>query len=173
MEDVSDRPSADGRDDPLCDGLSSQIPARPVGDVQALGDRLQASQLNDLSPLEGGKSGLAARSVAPVPRGRASPNPRSDGRSSRWLMDHIECEWPTAVSAPPRPLRGGSEPVGFDTRAETDSERSVGESERLGDRSPRDEVFDHAWGGSDSWVGRKRPAYHPPRISCITSCQTH
>jgi hypothetical protein len=38
MEDVSDRPIADGRDDPIFDRLSSQIVTGPVGDVQALGD---------------------------------------------------------------------------------------------------------------------------------------
>ena len=173
MEDVSDRPIADGRDNPIFDRLSSQIPACPVGDVQTLGDRLQASQSNDLSPLEGGKSGPVARPVGAVPGDRASPNSRSDGRSSRWWMDRTGSGWPVAGSAPPQRRRGGSEPVGFDTRAVTDSERSLGGSEHRGGRSPGDAVFDHAWGGSDRWIGRNCPAYHLPRISCTTSCQTH
>jgi hypothetical protein len=63
VQDVSDCPSADGRDDPLLDRLSGQILACPVGDVQPLGDRLQASQSNDLSPLEGGNPG---RSPGPL-----------------------------------------------------------------------------------------------------------
>jgi hypothetical protein len=173
MEDVSDRPSADGRDDPLCDGLSSQILAGPVGDVQPLGDRLQASQLNDLSPLEGGKSGPVARPVGAVPGDRAGRSPRSDGRSSRWWRDRTGSGWPVVGSAP-RPRRPrGSEPVGFDTRAVTDSGRSLGGSECRGGRSPGDAVFDHAWGGSDSWMSRDQPVYQSPRISCITSCQTH
>jgi hypothetical protein len=33
-----------------------QVLARPVGDVQALGDRLQAGQLADLGALQGEKS---------------------------------------------------------------------------------------------------------------------
>ena len=73
MEDVSDRPIADGRDDPIFDRLSSQIPAGPVGDVQTLGDRLQASQLNDLSPLEGGNPG---RSPGPLGQGLRTTFPR-------------------------------------------------------------------------------------------------
>jgi len=173
MQDVSDRPIADGRDDPLLDRVAGQILARPVDDVQPLGDRLQTSQSNDLSPLEGGKSGPVARPVGVVPGDRASPSSRSDGRFSRWLMDRTGSGWPVAGSAPPRRRRRGSEPVGFDTRAGTDSERSVGGSEHRGERSQGDEVFDHAWGGSESWVGRNCPAYQPPRISCITSCHTH
>lgn len=173
MEDVADRPSADGRDDPLFDGLSSQILARPVGDMQPLGDGLQASQLNDLGPLEGGKSGPVARPVGAVPGDRAGRNSRSDGRSSRWWRDRTGSARPVVGSARPRRRPGGSEPVGFDTRAVTDSWRSLGGSGHRGGRSPGDAVFDHAWGDSDSWIGRDRPVYQPPRISCITSCQNH
>ena len=43
IEDRLDRPIADGRDDPIFDRWR-QILARPVGDVQALGDWLQAGQ---------------------------------------------------------------------------------------------------------------------------------
>ncbi|HEX9111609.1 MAG TPA: hypothetical protein VF845_09040, partial [Terriglobales bacterium] len=42
IEDRLNRPIADGRDDPIFDRLAGQILARPVGDVQALGDWLQA-----------------------------------------------------------------------------------------------------------------------------------
>src|SRR5208337_2473195 len=74
----------------------------------------------------GGKSGPVARSVAVVPEDRASLSPRSDGRSSKRSTDRIGCGWPVAGSAPPPRQRGGSQLVGFDTRAVTDSERSVG-----------------------------------------------
>ena len=50
IEDRLDRPIADGRDDPIFDRLAGKILARPVGDVQTLGDWLQAGQLNDLPP---------------------------------------------------------------------------------------------------------------------------
>ena len=126
IEDRLDRPIADGRYDSILDRLAGQILARPVGDVQALGNRLQAGQLNDLGALQGGKSGPVARSVGVVPGGRASPSSRSDGRSSKWLMDRTGSGSPGVGSAPPQRRPGGSEPVGFDTRAVTDSERSVG-----------------------------------------------
>ena len=63
IEDRLDRPIADGRDDPIFDRLAGQILARPVGDVQALGDWLQAGQLNDLCTLQGGNLG---RSPGPL-----------------------------------------------------------------------------------------------------------
>src|SRR4051794_2668014 len=94
VEDGLDRPIADGRDDPFLDRLSSQILARPVSDVQALGDRLQTSQLNDLGALQGGKSGRVARAFGVVRAGRASPIPRSGGRSSRSLTDRTAFGWP-------------------------------------------------------------------------------
>ena len=44
MEDVSDRPIADGRDNPIFDRLSSQIPAHPVIDSQpGVGSRFSVS----------------------------------------------------------------------------------------------------------------------------------
>ena len=133
---------------PSCDGLSGQILARPVGDVQPLGDGFQASQLNDLGPLEGGKSGPVARPVGAVPGDRASPSSHSDGRSSRWWMDRTGCGWPVVGSAPLQRRPGGSEPVGFDTRAVTDSWRSLGGSGHREGRSPGGALFGHAWGGS-------------------------
>lgn len=150
IQDVSDRSIADGWDNPFLDRLAGQILARPVGDVQALGDRLQASQSNDLSPLKGGKSGLVARPVGVVPGDPAIPSPRSAGRSSTRLMDRTGSGRPVVGSAPPRRPQEGSEPVGFGTRAETDSDRSVGGSEHRQSQSSGDEVFDHAWGGSNS-----------------------
>jgi hypothetical protein len=47
---------ADGGEDSISHCLAGQIAAGPVGNVQALGDGFQAGQLDDLSPLEGGKS---------------------------------------------------------------------------------------------------------------------
>ena len=48
MEDVSDRSIADGGSDPILDRLAGQILARSVGDVQTLGDRLQAGQIRTI-----------------------------------------------------------------------------------------------------------------------------
>ena len=53
VQNPPDRASADGLDDAVVDRLASQVLAGPVGDVQALGDRFQASQLDYLGSLEG------------------------------------------------------------------------------------------------------------------------
>jgi hypothetical protein len=82
--------------------LTGQILARPVSDVQSLGDRLQARQSDDLSPLQGGKSGLVARPVGVVPEDRVSPNARTADRPSRWSMDRTGSERPVDGSARPR-----------------------------------------------------------------------
>jgi hypothetical protein len=63
IEDRLDRPIADGRYDSILDRLAGQVLARPVGNVQALGNRLQAGQLNDLGALQGGNPG---RSPGPL-----------------------------------------------------------------------------------------------------------
>ena len=56
VQDPPDGARADGVHDAVGDGLAGQVLAGPVGDVQPLGDRLQASQFDDLGALEGGKS---------------------------------------------------------------------------------------------------------------------
>ncbi len=71
-ENVSNRSIADDRNDTILDRLAGQILAGPVSDVQSLGDRLQARQSDDLSPLQGeiragrpGRWGGARRSGKP------------------------------------------------------------------------------------------------------------
>src|SRR5580700_11061952 len=61
VQDLSYRTRADGLDDTIADGLSGQVGAAPVRDVQPFGDRLQTSQLHDLSTLQGGKLLWATR----------------------------------------------------------------------------------------------------------------
>src|ERR687895_597453 len=46
----------DARHNPIGDGLTSQILAGPMGNMQPLSDRLQTGQLHDLSALQRGKS---------------------------------------------------------------------------------------------------------------------
>ena len=60
VQDPPDGAGADGVDDAVGDRLAGQVLAGPVGDVQPLGDRLQAGQLDDLGPLQGGKSPAGA-----------------------------------------------------------------------------------------------------------------
>jgi len=54
MEDRRDRPVADGEDDRIFDRWVGRIPAHAVGHARALGDRLQAGQVDDLGALQGG-----------------------------------------------------------------------------------------------------------------------
>jgi hypothetical protein len=51
VQDPLDRTGADGIHDAVGDSLVGQIGAGPVGDVQSLGDRFQASQFDDLGAL--------------------------------------------------------------------------------------------------------------------------
>ena len=141
VEDRADRPVADGRDDAVGDRLAGQVLAGPVGDVQALGDRLQAGQLDDLGPLEGGKSGRAARSVAAVPGGRAGPSARSGGRPSRSSSGRTGSARPAAGSVPRRRRPGRSGPAGPDTRGRTGSGRSPARSGHRRGRSSRERGF--------------------------------
>jgi hypothetical protein len=87
IQDPADRAGADGRDDPIEEGLAGQVFTGPVSDVQALGDWLQASPCDDMSPLEGGKSGQSGRICPCDDRSRARPirTPRNvDSSARRW-----------------------------------------------------------------------------------------
>ena len=61
-----DCPGADRYYDPISDSLTCQVFTGPVGDVQPLGQGLQAGQFDDLSPLEGGNRGLSPRMFFPA-----------------------------------------------------------------------------------------------------------
>ena len=79
VEDPADRAGADRGDDAVGDGLAGQVLTGPVGDVQALGDRLQAGQFDDLGPLEGGKSGAGGPDAPAAP---SSPEPHAAVQSA-------------------------------------------------------------------------------------------
>jgi hypothetical protein len=57
VEDQADSARADRLGDAIGDGLAGQILTRPVGDMQAAGDRLRAGQFDDPGALEGGNPG--------------------------------------------------------------------------------------------------------------------
>jgi hypothetical protein len=66
LQDTTDHAWADGLDDFVRDGLTGQIGAGPMGNVQALGNRLKTGQLDDLRSLEGGKAvGVCLREAGP------------------------------------------------------------------------------------------------------------
>jgi hypothetical protein len=61
VQDAADRGRADCRGDLVSHRLPGQVFARPVRNVQPLGDRLQAGQFNDLCPLHGSELLRVAR----------------------------------------------------------------------------------------------------------------
>jgi len=88
VENAPDGTRADGLHDAVGHCLASEIRAGPVRDVQALGNRLQAGEFDDLGALEGGKSpegvpGGVRR--AEVPPSRPAGN---GGRRARSWLGH-------------------------------------------------------------------------------------
>jgi hypothetical protein len=61
VQDAANRCWADSRDDLVSHGLTGQVLAGPVGDVQPLGNWLQAGEFDDLCPLHGGNLLRVAR----------------------------------------------------------------------------------------------------------------
>ena len=173
IEDPADGAGADGRDDAVEDGLAGQILTGPVGDVQALGDRLQAGQFDDLGPLEGGKSGRGVPIGVGGPAARSAPTARSDGRSARRWPRRTASGRRRPWSAPRRrwPARCGH--GGPDTRARTRSGRSAGGSGHHRGRWRWDEVFVRASGLLLDRDRERSPAYHSPRIPRTTYGQGH
>ena len=173
---VKDAPhgaGADGRDDTVEDGLPGQILARPVGDVQALGQGLQASQLDDLGPLEGGKSDRGGRIGRSGPGVRSGPPARSIGRSSR--------RWPRRTASGRRPCccgRPGSwpgrcGPGGPDTTTATRCERPAGGRAGHPGQCTRVGACVHASGHLALMGCNESQHKRWPRIPCITYGQRH
>jgi hypothetical protein len=125
--------------------LSGQIGAGPMSDVQPLGYRLQARQLDDSCSLEGGK----AVGVCPCGAGRPTVvrnrYARTVGKVARPLrgrnagrMRRSVCVRPSRL---PRP-RGHAEPEG---RAGTGCGKHTRASEHLPEQELADKAFDRAW----------------------------
>src|SRR5579883_2552359 len=104
MQDPTDGPWRDGRDDAVLDGLMRQVSAGPVGDVQALGHGLQAGQGDDLRSLQGGKSGADGPDEDEGPTGQANHDAHSTDRAcGRWRLR-------TASERPPTGSAGRRQP---------------------------------------------------------------
>ena len=173
VEDAADGAGADRRDDPVEDRLAGQVLARPVGDVQALGHGLQAGQLDDLCPFEGGKSDPGCRVGSAGPGVLPGPPARSVGRSSR--------RWPRRTASGRRPCccaGPGRWPGGFghaapDTREGTRPERPAAGSTSPPERSRVVGVFVLA-SGHLNLPGEVRAQHNRrPRIPCITYVRGH
>ena len=173
VQDPADGPLADGRHDTVGDGLSGQILAGPVSNVQSLGHGLQAGQFDDLGTLQGGKS----RSDVPIawvsPGGRTAPGVRSSGRCDVRSIRHTESRRPGFGSG----LRGrsprGCEHAGLDTKAGFGCERSAEGVVDRQERSRSDAVFGHALAKLLAERGLIFQHSSGPRISGITYGQGH
>src|SRR5262249_50405532 len=63
VKDLPHGARADRLDDTVGDGLPGKIGTGPMSDVQSFGNRLQASQLDDLGTLQGGKPLRSSRAL--------------------------------------------------------------------------------------------------------------
>jgi hypothetical protein len=142
-----DCPGTDRYYDPISDGLTCQVFTRPVGEVQPLRQGLQASQFDDLSSLEGGKSWRAAPNVLSVRRrvGRRRRWFDTDGRLSKPWLHRTGIDRPRPQSGRPQPVPKLSERVALETTAVPGSERFAGDRIRRRDEYGMRWVFGRAW----------------------------
>jgi len=91
VQNATNGTGTDVRYDPIGHGLAGQVLTGPMGDVQPLGDRFKTGQLDDLSPLQGGKSAgdvLTAELLTTGARHRLVHN--GDSCARQWT-GHIAC----------------------------------------------------------------------------------
>jgi hypothetical protein len=120
VQDSADGPLADGRDDAVSDSLPCQILAGPMGNMQTLGDGLQAGQFDDLGTLQGGKSRSGVPTAWATRERRTTPGVRSDGTCDGQLIHHIGSgRLGFASERRPRFPRGCG-PAELDTKAGSD-----------------------------------------------------
>ncbi len=173
VENPSDGAGRDGRDDPVEHRLACQVFTGPMGDVQPFGDGFQAGELDNLGPLEGGKSGRDVPTGGAEPAVLSTRIARSDGTSSRrwphrtasgrrWCWSSHLGRWP-----------GRSEHAGPGTRARNRSERPAGESPGHLGRGKAIGVVVHASGHLNT-LGRVRSQHNRwHRTPCITYVRRH
>jgi len=158
-QDLANRAGADGRNHAVGDHGPSQRLARPVRDVQPLGNGLQTSQFDDLSSMQGGKSAGDAPSEERPSAGLRGPPAHSADRVARpWPHD-------TAAGGPPcafvvqhqQPKSSGH--VAPETKVGTGYEQGFGEAGHRQLLSSADEAFDYASGTLLCWdSGTLRPS---------------
>jgi len=173
VQDPADGPLADGRHNTVGDGLSGQVLAGPVGNVQALGHGLQAGQFDDLGTLQGGKSRSDVPTAWVRPGGRIAPGVRSGGRCDVRSIHHTESRRPRFRSG----LRSQSPRecgrAGLDTKAGSGCERSAEGAVDRQERFRSDAVFGHAWAKLPAERGLNFQHSSGSRISGITYGQGH
>ena len=173
VQDPADSPLADERHNTVGDGLSGQVLARPVGNVQTLGHGLQASQFDDLSTLQGGKSQSDVPTAWVGPGGKITPGVRNGGRCDARSIRHTESRRPRVGSGLHELSPRGCGHAGPDTKAGPGSLRFVEGAVDRQERSRADAVFGHAWAKLLAERGLVFQHSSGPRISGITYGQAH
>jgi len=172
VQNLSHSSGADCVNDAVDHGLAGQVFARPVRDVQTLGDRFQASQLHDLSALEGGKAAEGDPDDRLPTARRPNHAARNRGRLSRQWPGRTASETPTSARAVRCPCPTGAWHARPGTRDACDSGPAIEEWKCPADRLSKGEGSGHAWATSNGRTGNLQ-ANSCKRISCIISCQGH
>ena len=145
LQQAADRARRDLRDDTVNHGLTGQIGTRPVRDMQPFGYRFKAGQLDNLRPLQGGKSESVGLVVAALLTNPTTPPVGKADRFDARSVERIASErrrfepadgwrWPTR-SVPAEP----------DTRVRTGFGPPASEWGCLGQPGTMSRVFDRAW----------------------------
>ena len=116
MQNPANRRCTDIRHNPLADRLPRQVLARPMGDVQPFRHRFKTGQLDNLRPLQGGKSAAAGQRAASALLHHSSWFVHNGGTRARPYSDHIAAGTPTLEPVPRLPLQTRSVHAGLDTR---------------------------------------------------------
>jgi hypothetical protein len=88
MQNRANRRRTDSGHNPLGDQLACQVLARPRGDVQPVRHRLKTGPLDNLRPLQGGKSAALGQRAASVPPHRSYRFAHTGGTLARPCSDH-------------------------------------------------------------------------------------
>ena len=144
VQNTANRRGTDGRHNAIGDGLPRQVLARPMGDMQPFSHRLKAGQLNNLRPLQGGKSAAGSPPVEPARPQRPYRLVHSRGRPARSCWDHI-----AAVTPRFEPVRRRQSPtrfvhVGLDTTGGFGCEPVAATAAYRSAKAAVNEVYDHA-----------------------------
>jgi hypothetical protein len=116
MQNPANRRRTDSRHNLLGDRLPRPTLARPMSDVHSLRHRLKTGQLDNLRPLQGGKSAVAGLRAASALLHRSYPFAHNGGTLARPCSDHI-----ATATSPLEPVRRLQSPArsghaGLDTR---------------------------------------------------------
>jgi hypothetical protein len=167
VQDAADRGRADRRDDLVSHRLPGQVLAGPVGDVQPLGDRLEAGQLNDLCPLHGGDLLRVARIALTAVGKQARQTGPAIPLASPPNGGLITFE-PGGERTLPLPSSDGQDDLGSEHLEAGQGSTMGGGMQRIpipwGNEQGRWSASTHE-GTSHAGEGRS-PAYQAPRIHC-------